>query len=243
MAFANRSENGLHIMCVALACTVARSESSIRMQSRRTHHREEGENVAALPSGANGEVPSTGGGPDRRAYFRVTGLLPIRVSPLSEEDVATEIFDLSLPDPLIQPLDEVDEDAPLAARLRRIEEKLDLLLGASQVQAPKQLSGRDRQSVVFSGAGLCLDVRHTFRERDPYKVEILLPPPYSRVVRAVARCVEDSSPRDEGAESRPMALALDHMEPDERDALVAYSYDLQRFALRARQGPAIGPAL
>jgi hypothetical protein len=213
------------------------------MQSRWTHTRENARaHLVPSRSGASGESSSAHASRDRRAYYRVSGLLPIRVSLLSEDQVEAEIFDLSMPDPLIQPLDEVDEDAPLAARLRRIEEKLDLLLGAAQVPAPKQLSGRDRQSVVFSGAGLCLAVPHSFRQGEPYKVEILLPPPYSRLIRAVARCVQDAPPLGPGAESRPMALALDHMEPDERDALVAYSYDLQRFALRARQGPAAGPA-
>ncbi len=214
------------------------------MQSRWTQNRENpDENVVSSQSGANGETPSAGSARDRRAYYRVNGLLPIRVFPLSEDQVEAEIFDLSMPDPLIQPLDEVDEEAPLTARLRRIEEKLDLLLGAAQVPVPKQLSGRDRQSIVFSGAGVCLDVAHSFRQGDPYKVEILLPPPYSRLVRAVARCVEDAPLLGPGAETCPLALALDHMEPDERDALVAYSYDLQRFALRARQGPAIGSSL
>lgn len=179
-------------------------------------------------------------GEDRRAYYRVSGLLPIRVTPIQEDQVEAAIFDLSMPDPLLAPLDGEDEDAPLTARLRRIEEKLDLLLGAAQIEAPKNLAGRDRRSVVFSGSGLCLDWQGSFRKGDAFRVEILLPPPYSRPVRAIARCVHDASPEVPDSEEQAMALALDHMEPDERDALIAYSYDLQRFALRARQSPASG---
>ncbi|MFK7898866.1 MAG: hypothetical protein AB8G23_23755 [Myxococcota bacterium] len=197
--------------------------------------------LEAYADDVESEVAGPSGKPtshDRRAYFRVRGLLPIRVTALEESAVESEVFDLSMPDPLIQPVEEAGEDAPLMARLRRIEEKLDLLLGAAHVDTPRQLSGRDRQSVVFSGTGLCLDVPQAFEKGDPYKVEILLPPPYSRMVRGVARCVADAAPAGKISGTRPMALVLNHIEPDERDALVAYSYDLQRFDLRSRQSVA-----
>lgn len=170
----------------------------------------------------------------RRAYYRVAGMLPIRVTPLDPELVDAAIFDLSMPDPLCQPVAENEEDSPLAARLRRIEEKLDLLLGVSPVEVPRQLSGRDRQSVVFSGSGLALDVTWSFRQGDAYRVEILLPPPYARTLRAVAYAVRDSDPAVGADAFRSLPLALTHMDDDDRDELVAYSYDLQRFALRAR---------
>lgn len=171
----------------------------------------------------------------RRAYYRVTGLLPIRVSPIDPADVDAEIFDLSMPDPSVQPIAEEGEvDSPLMERLRRLEEKLDLLLGQAKIEAPRQLAGRDRKSVVFSGSGLALEVDWRFRRGDPYKVEILLPPPYSRVVRCIAEAVADAPPSLEGEGTRSLALAIKHMEDEERDALVAYSYDLQRFELRGR---------
>ncbi len=178
-------------------------------------------------------------GPDcRRAYYRVAGILPIRLRPLVGEEIDVAIFDLSLPDPLMQPIDEGDEDTPLAARLRRIEEKLDLLLGATDVDVPRQLSGRDRRSLVFSGSGLALEVDWHFRRGDAYQVEILLPAPYSRVVRAVGFAVEDPPAEAADATTRRLAIELRHMETADRDDLVAYSYDLQRVALRARAGEA-----
>ena len=64
--------------------------------------------------------------------------------------------------------------------------------------------------------------------------EILLPPPHGRTLRAVAFATRDD---DEGAApggSRTLPLVLTHMDDEDRDALVAYSYDLQRFALRVR---------
>lgn len=173
----------------------------------------------------------------RRSYFRVTGMLPIRLHAITPADLEAEIFDLSMPDPLLQPIGEDGEvDSPLMERLRRLEEKLDLLLGQSRVEIPRPLAGRDRKSVVFSGAGLALDVALGFRRGDHFKVEILLPPPYSRLVRCLAEAVEDA-PRSVGEGGmRLLPLAIRHMEDDERDALVAYSYDLQRAELRAR-GP------
>ncbi len=173
----------------------------------------------------------------RRAYFRVSGMLPIRLHAVEPADLEAEIFDLAMPDPLLQPIGEEGEvDSPLMERLRRLEEKLDLLLGEARVEIPRPLSGRDRKSVVFSGAGLALDVPWSFRRGDYFKVEVLLPPPYSRLIRCLAEAVEDA-PRSVGEGGlRLLPLAIRHMEDEERDALVAYSYDLQRAALRAR-GP------
>ena len=170
----------------------------------------------------------------RRSYYRVSGFLPVRLTRLTENEIDSAVFDLSLPDPLLAPIEDGKEDAPLMARLRRIEEKLDLLLGASQVEMPSPLSGADRQSVVFSGSGLSLDVTWAFRKSDAYRVEVLLPSPYSRVIRAVANAVADSDPQVLGDGLRPLAVELRHMESEDRDALIAFSYDLQRVALRAR---------
>ncbi len=177
-------------------------------------------------AGAVGGPPPVSARPsDRRAYYRVSGMLPVRVRPLGPEELDAAIFDLSLPDPLLQPIGEEEADGPMAARLRRIEEKL----------RPRPLSGRDRRSVVFSGSGLRLDVDFAFERGDAFAVEILLPPPYLRTLRAVAFAVgsADAEGRGPGAR-RPLALELRHMESEERDALVAYSYDLQRFDLRHR---------
>ena len=172
----------------------------------------------------------------RRAYYRVTGFIPIRLTPVASHDVDAAVFDLSLPDPLLQPIEDETDNAPLMARLRRIEEKLDLLLGASRVDLPSQLCGRDRQSIVFSGSGLSLDVTWSFKQGDAYRVEILLPSPYSRVVRSIAMAVQDSSGEVQGHGLRMLPIELLHMEIEDRDALIAFSYDLQRIALRTRNG-------
>ncbi len=176
-----------------------------------------------------------GEGLDRRAYYRVTGHLPIRVFALAPHEVDAAVFDLSLPDPLLQPVEiEGDEGSVLSERLRRIEEKLDLLLGAAAVEAPKRLSGRDRKLVTFSGAGIALPVTTSFAKGDAFKIDLLLPPPYARTLRAVGIAVADSVGGIGEGDPQTLPLALTYMEAEERDALVAYSYDLQRFALRTR---------
>ena len=97
---------------------------------------------------------------------------------------------------------------------------------------------------MFSGSGLALDVTEPFRAGDAFRVEILLPPPHGRTLRAVALATrDDDGPIASGARRR-LPLALTHMDDEDRDALVAYSYDLQRFALRTRtDGPgAVSPS-
>lgn len=179
----------------------------------------------------------------RRAYYRVSSVLPLRVRPLAPEAVESAIYDLSLPDPLARSSEpEAEGSSALLARLRRIEEKLDRLLGSAGIDAPQPLSGRDRKRVTFSGAGLSVDVDFEFRRGDVFRVELLLPAVYpARIVRAVGEAVWDACDAEARAESgfgHRLALAFLHIETPERDALVAFSYDLQRRALRARRDEA-----
>lgn len=172
--------------------------------------------------------------PSRRAYHRIEAWVPVRLSRLAPESVDAAVFDLALPDPLAAPFTlEGPERSALLARLRRIEDKLDRLLTAASIDVPRPLSGRDRRCIVFSGGGLSLEVDFDFARGEAFRVELLLPAPYSRVVRGVAEAVQDSPP-SAGATSRRLALAFRHILPAERDAVVGYSYDLQRVALREK---------
>jgi hypothetical protein len=179
--------------------------------------------------------PEASGGPSRRAYYRVEAWVPVRLSPLAPESVDAAVYDLSMPDPLAAPFTlEGPERSALLARLRRIEDKLDLLLSAASIDIPRPLSGRDRRFVVFSGGGLALDVDFAFERGAAFRVELLLPAPYSRVARAVAEAVHAGSEPATATGRRRLGLAFRHILPAERDAIVAYSYDLQRVALRAK---------
>ncbi len=178
----------------------------------------------------------------RRAYYRVEAWVPVRLSPIEPEAIEAAVYDLSLPDPLAVPFTlEGPERTALLARLRRIEDKLDLLLSAAAIEAPRPLSGRDRRRVLFSGGGLSLDVDFDFVRGAAYRVEMLLPAPYARVVRAIAEAVSDASEMPPGP-ARRLGLAFRHILPAERDAIVAYSYDLQRAVLRAKHHETASPA-
>ncbi|MBK7947294.1 MAG: hypothetical protein IPK00_00715 [Deltaproteobacteria bacterium] len=171
----------------------------------------------------------------RRAYYRVSAWVPTRLRRLAPSEVAASIYDLSLPERLAPAVaDGADDSSALMARLRRIEDKLDRLLGAASLEAPRPLSGRDRLPIVFSGAGLALEVDFEFRRGDAFRVEMLLPTPAPRIVRAVAEAVADAvgTPGTQGPHR--LALAFRHIEAADRDALVAYSYDIQRLELRAK---------
>lgn len=199
----------------------------------------EGEDSDATASHASPRVPES-----RRAYYRVAGWIRIRIMPLARDAIAAAVQDLSTVElQRIAPLAlESEENRALVVRLIRIEEKLDRLLGGIPVDAMRPLSGRDRRFVVFSGAGLALDVDFRFRRGDAFRVELLLPAPHSRSVRAVAEAVEDSQPASGESRRSRLALCFRHIETDERNGLIAYSYDLQRHALRAKhEGAAARP--
>lgn len=178
--------------------------------------------------------------PTRRADYRVEAWVPIRLSALEPESVEAAIYDLSLPDPLAVPfaLDGPERSA-LLGRLRRIEDKLDRLLAAASLDVPRPLSGCDRRLIVFSGGGLSLEVDFEFERGAAFRVELLLPAPYCRGVRAVAEAVEDSRSATTATGRRRLGLVFRHILPGERDALVGYSYDLQRIALRTKSPAAV----
>lgn len=194
---------------------------------------------ATAACAAVGPIPGS-----RRAYYRVTASLPIRLQPLAPAAVDAAIYDLTLPIPGSEAeRREGDEASALMARLRRIEEKLDRLLGAAEATTSRPLSGADRRRVVFSGAGLALDVDFDFRAGDAYRVELLVPAPQARLVRAVAEAVADAVASAGAAGGmRRLALVFRHIEPGDRDALVAYSYEIQRLELRTRIGAAAAVA-
>lgn len=171
----------------------------------------------------------------RRAYYRVTGRLPIRVESLCEEELEAAIFDLVTPTRLLGAASpgKSEEESALFERLRRIEDKLDLLLGLTQPDRPEPLGSADLEWIVFSGSGVSLPVEFEFERGDWFRVEMLLPGSEARIVRGIGRAVDGAKPDLETGRF-DLALSLEHMHDDDRDALVAHSYALQRSALRTR---------
>mgnify|MGYP005838463929 CR=1 FL=1 len=171
----------------------------------------------------------------RRAYYRVEGRLPIRLTPITEHELDEAIFELASPSALGTPIVDDEEPGPLQARMRRLEEKLDLLLRQVGLDVPRPLGAADLRGLVFSGSGLAVEVDHDFRAGDRFRVELLLPAPARRLVRGVAEAVSDAPPGVGPDAPARLALAFRHMTDEDRDALVAHGYDLQRVVLRAAQ--------
>lgn len=176
----------------------------------------------------------------RRAYYRVEGRLPLRLTPLAPDEVEQAIFELDSPSAWLGPRVESEEEGALLERLRRLEEKLDLLLRRAGVEVPRPLGAADMHDLVFSGSGLATEVEGDHRRGELFRVEILLPSPAARLVRGVAEAVSDPPEGVGAGVPRPIALAFRHMVEEDRDALVAYSYELQRLALRAAHAPRDG---
>lgn len=171
----------------------------------------------------------------RRAYYRVEGRLPVRLTPIAEHQIDDAIFELASPPALGTPIVDDEEPGPLQERMRRLEEKVDLLLRQAGVEVPRPLGAADLRALVFSGSGLAVEVARPFRAGDRFRVEILLPAPARRLVRGVAEAISDSPPGIGPDSPARLALAFRHMTDEDRDALVAHGYDLQRIALRAAQ--------
>lgn len=190
-----------------------------------------------VPSRAPSSASSNGPTSDdrRRAYYRVEGRLPVRLTPIAEHEVDRAVFELASPSALETPIDDDEAPGPLQDRMRRLEEKLDLLLRKVGVELPRPLGAADVRGLVFSGSGLAVEVEQAFRAGDRFRVEILLPAPSRRLVRGVAEAVSDSPPGIGPDSPARLALAFRHMSDEDRDALVAHGYDLQRVALRAAQ--------
>ena len=167
-------------------------------------------------------------GAERRAYFRVTTQLPVRVRKLEPSVVPALAMAISA----MVDTDQEVADPALAARLDAIERKLDLLLAIIDPDQPRPLGVEDTCKLSLSGAGLGLRVDEPFSAHDDVLVEILLPDSPPRSVRALSRPIIE----DGAAGGRPGAIAFAfHLISDaDRDAIVRFSYDVQRSQLRTR---------
>ncbi len=158
--------------------------------------------------------------PNRRDFFRVRARLPLGVRPVrpGEEDAPL----MAAPEPpAFRPRDPV-----LAAWLERIERKLDLLLARTDPAASRP--GLAACDVDVSGGGLRFDAGAALDPGSRHWLEIELPAPRFRRIRALATAV-----RRDGEET---AFAFQRIDEVDRDALVAFVLDAER--ARRRTAPA-----
>ncbi len=170
--------------------------------------------------------PSPGATPrpahaERRAYYRIETCLPLRVlrgDPAGCERLRREI-ESSVREP-----DLAAVDAPLEARLARIEEKLDRVLAHLGGGEPP-LGRDDLTAMRLSGAGLACRVRGRPRPGEEVVLEMLLPGGAPEPVRAVGRVV---SSEPAGPDASEVAFAFAAIDELDRDAIVRYVSAAQR---------------
>jgi hypothetical protein len=164
---------------------------------------------------------------EERSYYRVFTRIPIRIRRLDPSEVASVATLIANP---VDPFVEVSDPA-LAVVLQRVENKLDVVLSHLEPGHPRPLGDRDVHKVSLSASGVGCEMNEQLALDDDVLVEFLLPEVPARHVRAIARPV---MPRDtaDGVRGTPLAFAFRVISDTDRDAIVHYSYDVQRLQLR-----------
>lgn len=166
---------------------------------------------------------------ERRAYYRVGTCLPLRIQrgdPAACERLRREI-ESSVREPTLTAV-----EAPLEARLARIEQKLDRVLAQLGGGEPP-LGRRDLTPVRLSGSGLACRVGGRPRLDEEVVVEMLLPGGAPEPVRAVARVV---SAEPAGENASQVAFAFTAIDELDREAIVRYVSAAQRRERRREAG-------
>lgn len=168
------------------------------------------------------------GADDRRSYFRVPARIAIRHRRASAEEIDTFERELLLSNR--EPTAEVDP--AIQVLLDRLERKLDRILAHLEPDSMPPLGAQDVRSVEVSGSGVRYEWSETVAVGDRVIVEMLLPGTPVRRVRAVGEVVFREEPRDD----RPgqVAVRFEAIDEGEREAIIRYTYDVQRAVLRNR---------
>ena len=169
--------------------------------------------------------PATRSGPCRRAYFRVSTALPVRITrvPAGQEEALA--LRIRTGPAAARPLAE----GPLADQLRRIEGKLDRVLVALGLERECPVGEADRRPLVLSGAGLSLAGEERFAVGEPVQVELLPGDGTPLPVLALARIVRADAG---GSGQQPIALTFAAIHESDRDRLVQHVYAVERGRLR-----------
>jgi hypothetical protein len=163
----------------------------------------------------------------QRSYYRVLTRIPIRIRRLDPSEVPSVSMLIANP---VDPFVEVSDPA-LAVVLQRVENKLDVVLSHLEPGHPRPLGDRDIQKVSLSASGVGCEMNEQLSLHDDVLVEFLLPEAPARHVRAIARPVMPGDLAD-GVRGTPQAFAFHVISDADRDAIVHYSYDVQRLQLR-----------
>ena len=170
---------------------------------------------------------------ERREFFRVSTTLPVRariVDPAEQEQVEGEIRLRRTPD-----LSTIDPT--LAGWLDEIEGKLDRVLETLVANEHDWITTGGLTPLQLSGGGICFPVRENVAEGTLLLVELTLGGVPRRRVRATARTLGEGSARAPEADGPQVAVQFETITPEDRDAVVAYTLEVQRReTLRRRAG-------
>ena len=168
--------------------------------------------------------------PEQREYFRVKTELPLRIRPVSQaERQPLEFSILSR-----EAAGPGELDPQLAAWLDRIESKLDHLLLHFGLDF-QEIRPTERVSIVLSGSGLALPREHVDANHSLFLLELELPGPPAHAVRLLA---EKVARRDSG---ELVAMRFCAIQPEDREAVVRHTLDVQRTELRQRAAGRVDP--
>ncbi|MCG8590704.1 MAG: PilZ domain-containing protein [Proteobacteria bacterium] len=172
-------------------------------------------------------------GPCRRAYFRVSTALPVRMSrvPAGEEEALA--LRIRTGPAAARPVAE----GPLADQLRSIEGKLDRVLVALGLEQECPVGETDRRPLVLSGAGLSFVGEERFAVGESVRVELLPGDGTPLPVLALARVVRADA---DGLGQHRIALTFAAIHESDRDRLVQHVYAVERGRLRGGRAASPG---
>lgn len=159
----------------------------------------------------------------KRSYFRVETEIPLRHRRISRKEA--EIFERELAvgaaGPSVEPA--------LAAWFERIERKLDRILAHLEPDADVPVGESDRRPVVLSGSGARYEWSEPVEVGESLLVEMLVPGTPPLRIRSVAEVVRRIQPPDP-KKPASIAVAFRVIRASDQDAIVRYTYDVQRAA-------------
>lgn len=159
----------------------------------------------------------------QRSYFRIETEIPLRQRRISRKEA--EIFERELAvgggGPAVDPA--------LGAWFERIERKLDRILAHLEPDADVPVGESDRRPVVLSGSGARYECSDPVQVGDTLLVEMLVPGTPPLRVRTVAEVVRRVDTPD-SKKAASIAVAFRVIRASDQDAIVRYTYDVQRAA-------------
>jgi len=163
-----------------------------------------------------------------RAYYRVRVDIPLRMTPVEENEVegrASEV--LSQIDP---PMPEMDP--AIIGWLDRIERKLDRLLAHEHLLDGLGAGLENRHNVDLSAAGLHFSSEEPVAHGSAMLLEFEIPEVPIRLIRCIGRVTGTGQP-DLDPDRHPIGVAFETIRQADRDAVVRYTLAVQRQTIRS----------